>query len=177
MYFGQGNAYLASTSYPVSHFPELISHRTNFLRYCVLQIFHRTTRHLQKVANVDEMLRRITSVLNSNDPGKLRSVRATRERRTSLTFPVARALTLRALATMPQLVSSRKFIHHGYTTSSLRHTASHYVTPQCQRSDSLTLRNQHPQMHDQHEPDRNRSCAACCRRAVRAFSQFLRKRP
>jgi len=51
-------------------------HRSNFLRLCVLRVTQQSEKHLQKITSVDEFLRRIYSVIHSNDP-------------------IARALTLR----------------------------------------------------------------------------------
>jgi len=51
-------------------------YRSNFLRLCVLRVTQQSEKHLQKITSVDEFLRRIYTVIHSNDP-------------------VARALTLR----------------------------------------------------------------------------------
>jgi len=51
-------------------------HRSNYLRLCVLRVTQQSEKHLQKITSVDEFLRRIYTVIHSNDP-------------------VARALTLR----------------------------------------------------------------------------------
>ncbi len=48
----------------------------NFIKLCVLRVIQQSERHLDKITNVDEFVKRIFTVLHSNDP-------------------VARALTLR----------------------------------------------------------------------------------
>lgn len=50
--------------------------RNNFLRLCVLKVTQQSEKHLEKILNVDEFVKRIFSVIHSNDP-------------------VARAITLR----------------------------------------------------------------------------------
>ena len=53
--------------------------RNNFQRLCVLKVTQQSEKHLDKILNTDEFLRRIFSVIHSNDP-------------------VARAITLRYIA-------------------------------------------------------------------------------
>lgn len=66
----------------------------NFVRYAVYETFRRCADVLTiHVLNVDEVVRRIQSVLTSNDP-------------------VARAITLRTLCAMPDLVADRLDVHH-----------------------------------------------------------------
>lgn len=52
------------------------SNRNNFLRLCVLKVTQQSEKHLEKILNVDEFVKRVFSVIHSNDP-------------------VARAITLR----------------------------------------------------------------------------------
>lgn len=52
------------------------SDRNNFLRLCVLKVTQQSEKHLEKILNVDEFVKRVFSVIHSNDP-------------------VARAITLR----------------------------------------------------------------------------------
>ncbi len=52
--------------------------RSNFLRHCVLKVTEQSEKHLDKILNVDEFLRRIYTVIYTNDP-------------------VARAITLRSV--------------------------------------------------------------------------------
>lgn len=52
--------------------------RNNFLRVWVLRVCQQSEKHLDKILNVDEFVKRIFQVMHSNDP-------------------VARALTLRTL--------------------------------------------------------------------------------
>jgi integrator complex subunit 7 len=69
-----------------------VSH--NFVRYCILLSFQQSDVHLNKIINVEEILRRIATVLQSNDP-------------------IARSITLRILGSMASFVSERHNIHHG----------------------------------------------------------------
>ena len=50
--------------------------RTNFQRLCILKVSQQSAKHLDKIINVEQFLRKIFSVIHSNDP-------------------VARAITLR----------------------------------------------------------------------------------
>ena len=50
--------------------------RTNFLKICVLKVIQESAKHLDKILNVDEIVRKLYSVIHANDP-------------------VARAITLR----------------------------------------------------------------------------------
>eukprot|EP00058_Branchiostoma_floridae_P024661 XP_002610151.1 hypothetical protein BRAFLDRAFT_77104 [Branchiostoma floridae] len=70
----------------------------NFLRLCVLRVTQQSEKHLDKILNVDEFLRRIFSVIHSNDP-------------------IARALTLRVLGSIACIISERKNTHHSIRTS------------------------------------------------------------
>ena len=72
---------------------ELFKQGSNFLKMCVLRVFQQSSLHLDKVTSVDEFLRRIITVNNSNDP-------------------VARALTLRVLGAIAQIIAERKNVHH-----------------------------------------------------------------
>ena len=49
---------------------------SNFIKLCVLRVVQQSERHLDKITNVDEFVKRIFTVMHSNDP-------------------IARALTLR----------------------------------------------------------------------------------
>ena len=42
--------------------------RSNFTRLCILRVCQQSERHLDKILNVDEVVRRIFSVIHSNDP-------------------------------------------------------------------------------------------------------------
>lgn len=53
-----------------------LSNSNNFLRLCVLKVTQQSEKHLEKILNVDEFVKRVFSVIHSNDP-------------------VARAITLR----------------------------------------------------------------------------------
>ena len=61
----------------------------NFTKLCVLRVIQQSERHLDKITNVDEFLKRISTVLHSNDPA-------------------ARALTLRLLGSTAVIIPERK---------------------------------------------------------------------
>ena len=65
----------------------------NFTKLCVLRVVQQSERHLDKITNVDEFVKRISTVLHSNDP-------------------VARALTLRLLGSVAVIIPERKQVHH-----------------------------------------------------------------
>ena len=66
---------------------------SNFCRLLVLRVLEQTRKHLAKISNSTEFVRRIFSVSYSNDP-------------------VARAITLRTLGAIASITSDRKDIHH-----------------------------------------------------------------
>ncbi|KAG9344644.1 hypothetical protein JZ751_010329 [Albula glossodonta] len=70
----------------------------NFLRLCVLKVTQQSEKHLEKILNVDEFVKRIFSVIHSNDP-------------------VARAITLRMLGSMASIIPERKSAHHSIRQS------------------------------------------------------------
>ena len=55
---------------------DIFRQSSNFIKLCVLRVVQQSERHLDKITNVDEFVKRVSTVLHSNDP-------------------VARALTLR----------------------------------------------------------------------------------
>eukprot|EP00092_Neocalanus_flemingeri_P013580 GFUD01014645.1.p1 GENE.GFUD01014645.1~~GFUD01014645.1.p1 ORF type:complete len:959 (-),score=367.80 GFUD01014645.1:93-2969(-) len=72
---------------------ELFRQGSNFLKMCVLRVCQQSSLHLDKVTSVDELVRRVITVINSNDP-------------------VARALTLRVLGSIAAIIPERKAVHH-----------------------------------------------------------------
>ncbi|XP_068041853.1 integrator complex subunit 7 [Anomalospiza imberbis] len=70
----------------------------NFLRLCVLKVTQQSEKHLEKILNVDEFVKRVFSVIHSNDP-------------------VARAITLRMLGSMASIIPERKNAHHSIRQS------------------------------------------------------------
>lgn len=70
----------------------------NFLRFWVLQVCQQTEKHIDKILNIDEFVRRIYSVIHSNDP-------------------VARGLTLRTLGSVARIIPERGQVHHSIRTS------------------------------------------------------------
>ncbi|XP_058793913.1 integrator complex subunit 7 [Phymastichus coffea] len=71
---------------------------TNFLRVWVLRVFQQSEKHLDKILNVDEFVKRIYSVMHSNDP-------------------IAKALTLRTLGSVARIIPERKHVHHSIRKS------------------------------------------------------------
>lgn len=65
----------------------------NFLRLCVLRVCQQSDKHLDKISNIDEFVRRIYSVIHSNDP-------------------IARAVTLRIFGAVASIIPERQQIHH-----------------------------------------------------------------
>nr|XP_026693429.1 integrator complex subunit 7-like [Ciona intestinalis] len=65
----------------------------NFLKLCVLRVAHQSTKHLDKILNVDEFMCRLYSVIHSNDP-------------------YARAITLRMLGSVACIIKDKKNAHH-----------------------------------------------------------------
>nr|CAB3256489.1 integrator complex subunit 7-like [Phallusia mammillata] len=65
----------------------------NFIRLCILRVAQQSTKHLDKILNVDEFMKRIYIVIHSNDP-------------------YARALTLRMLGSVSCMISEKKNAHH-----------------------------------------------------------------
>ncbi|CAH0553711.1 unnamed protein product [Brassicogethes aeneus] len=71
---------------------------SNFLRLCVLRVCQQSEKHLDKISNVDEFVRRIYSVIHSNDP-------------------VARAVTLRTFGAVAAIIPEQQQVHHGIRSS------------------------------------------------------------
>lgn len=65
---------------------------------CVLRVCQQTEKHLDKISNVDEFIRRVYSVIYSNDP-------------------IARALTLRTLGAVAGIIKERAQVHHSIRKS------------------------------------------------------------
>ncbi len=69
----------------------------NFIKLCVLCVVRQSDKHLDKITNVDEFVKRIFAVIHSNDP-------------------VARALTLKMLGAVASVIPERRQAHN-----SIRH--------------------------------------------------------
>ncbi|XP_076441558.1 integrator complex subunit 7-like isoform X2 [Babylonia areolata] len=65
----------------------------NFIRLCILRVVQQSEKHLDKILNVDEFVRRIYGVYHCNDP-------------------IARAITVRTLGSIASVIPERKNIHH-----------------------------------------------------------------
>ncbi|XP_028398755.1 integrator complex subunit 7-like [Dendronephthya gigantea] len=98
----------------------------NFQRLCVLKVTQQSEKHLDKILSTDEFLRRIFSVIHSNDP-------------------VARAITLRVLGSIALLISERKNVHHSIRMGLDSHDdveidAAIYATSQfCAKSQTFSV--------------------------------------
>ncbi|XP_074598658.1 integrator complex subunit 7 [Brevipalpus obovatus] len=71
---------------------------TNFSRLLILRVIQESEKHLDKIINLDEFVRRLFSVTYSNDP-------------------IARSTTLRVLGSVSCIIAERKNIHHIIRTS------------------------------------------------------------
>lgn len=67
----------------------------NLVRYWILRVILDSEQQLRKVVNIDEVVKRVFVVLQSNDP-------------------IARVLTLRLLGAMAHIIAERSDVHHGY---------------------------------------------------------------
>ncbi|KAL5009066.1 hypothetical protein ScPMuIL_014647 [Solemya velum] len=70
----------------------------NFIRLCILQVTQQSQKHLDKILSVDEIVRRLFTVIHSNDP-------------------VARSITLRTLGSIANIIPEKKNVHHSIVTS------------------------------------------------------------
>ncbi|KAL0482681.1 integrator complex subunit 7 [Acrasis kona] len=75
----------------------------NFVRYWIVNVFEEVKLELPKVLNKNEMIKKTSVVLSSNDP-------------------IARALTLRLLSHMSSILSERTDVHHKIETCLLTST-------------------------------------------------------
>uniref|UniRef100_A0A182YD83 Integrator complex subunit 7 n=1 Tax=Anopheles stephensi TaxID=30069 RepID=A0A182YD83_ANOST len=66
---------------------------SNLSRLWILRVCQQSEKHLEKIINIDEFLKRIFMVIHSNDP-------------------VARALTLRTLGAVAFVISEKQHVHH-----------------------------------------------------------------
>ena len=66
---------------------------SNLFRLWVLRVCQQSEKHLEKITNVDEFVKRIFTVIHSNDP-------------------VARSLTLRTLGSVACIIPEKQQIHH-----------------------------------------------------------------
>lgn len=66
---------------------------SNLLRLWVLRVCQQSEKHLDKILNVDEFLKRIFMVMHANDP-------------------IARALTLRTLGAIAGVIPEKQQVHH-----------------------------------------------------------------
>ncbi|XP_070576855.1 integrator complex subunit 7-like [Ptychodera flava] len=77
---------------------------SNFLRLCVLKVTQQSEKQLDKILNKDEFVRRIFTVIHTNDP-------------------VARAITLRVLGSIAAIIADRKNVHYSIRNSLDSHDA------------------------------------------------------
>ncbi|XP_065225869.1 integrator complex subunit 7 [Planococcus citri] len=76
----------------------------NFLRLWIVKVCQQSEKHFDKIINVDEFIRRVFSVIHSNDP-------------------VARALTLRTLGSVAGIIPERQNVHHSIRSCLDSHNA------------------------------------------------------
>lgn len=84
---------------------DIFRNGNNFLRWCILQVTEQSKKHLEKILNIDEFVRKIFSVIHSNDC-------------------TARALTLRTLANLASIITERKNVHHSIVNGLDSHDAT-----------------------------------------------------
>lgn len=99
----------------------------NFLRMSVLRVCQQSEKHLDKISNVDEFVRRVFSVIHSNDP-------------------IARALTLRTLGAVAGIIPERQQVYHSIRRSLEAHDnveveAAIYAAIQFAAQSKYALRN------------------------------------
>lgn len=66
---------------------------SNLFRLWVLRVCQQSEKHLEKITNVDEFVKKIFTVMHSNDP-------------------VARSLTLRTLGSVASIIPEKEQVHH-----------------------------------------------------------------
>lgn len=66
---------------------------SNLIRLWVLRVCQQSEKHLEKILNVDQFVKRIFNVIHSNDP-------------------VARALTLKTLGAVAGVIPEKQDVHH-----------------------------------------------------------------
>lgn len=70
----------------------------NFLRFWILRVCQQSEKHLDKILNIDEFVKRIFAVIHSNDP-------------------IARALSLKVLGSVAGIIPGHAQIHHSVRSS------------------------------------------------------------
>lgn len=79
-------------------------HSSNLLRLWVLRVCQQSEKHLDKILNVDEFVKRIFTVMHTNDP-------------------IARALALRTLGAVAGVIPEKQQVHHAIRRSLDSHDA------------------------------------------------------
>lgn len=82
----------------------LFEHSSNLLRLWVLRVCQQSEKHLDKIINVDEFVKRIFTVIHTNDP-------------------IARALALRTLGAVAGVIPEKQQVHHAIRRSLDSHDA------------------------------------------------------
>lgn len=77
---------------------------SNLLRLWVLRVCQQSEKHLEKIINVEEFVKRIFTVMHSNDP-------------------IARALALRTLGAVAGVIPEKQQVHHAIRRSLDSHDA------------------------------------------------------
>lgn len=70
-----------------------IDSSSNLIRLWILRVCQQSEKHLEKILNVDEFVKRLFMVTHSNDP-------------------IARALTLRTLGAVAGVIPEKQQVHH-----------------------------------------------------------------
>lgn len=84
---------------PVIAIPfRLLSFRSNLLRLWILRVCQQTEKHLDKIINVDEFVKRIFWVTHSNNP-------------------MERALAIRTLGAVAVIIAEKQQVHHAIRSS------------------------------------------------------------
>lgn len=79
-------------------FPLTIIRRSNLLRLWILRVCQQTEKHLDKIINVDEFVKRIFWVTHSNNP-------------------MERALAIRTLGSVAVIIAEKQQVHHAIRSS------------------------------------------------------------
>lgn len=83
---------------------DVFRYGSNLLRLWVLRVCQQCEKHLDKILNVDEFVKRIFTVMHTNDP-------------------IARALALRTLGAVAGVIPEKQQVHHAIRRSLDSHDA------------------------------------------------------
>ncbi|KAN0041388.1 hypothetical protein ACTFIV_003927 [Dictyostelium citrinum] len=86
----------------ITRLSDIFRNTSNTVKYRILKVFQECSSEIHKVSNIEEVLKRIHSVILSNDP-------------------IARSLSLRVLGSVPHLIADKLYIHHSIRTCMQSH--------------------------------------------------------